>query len=92
MRLPGDVEQSNGDARDGAVVWSAPLDGSSIDVSARSVLRAGGGGSGWAGPLGTVALVLLSPGWSSASSSSCSSCAHAAAAATARYAGSTEDR
>jgi hypothetical protein len=60
VRLPGDVEQSNGDTRDGAVVWSAPLDGSSIDVSARSVLRAGGGGgSGWAAPLGTVALGLL---------------------------------
>jgi hypothetical protein len=58
VRLPGDVEQSNGDTRDGALVWSAPLDGSSLDVSARSVLRAGGG-SGWAGPLGTVALVLL---------------------------------
>jgi hypothetical protein len=58
VRLPGDVEQSNGDTRDGAVVWTAPLDGSSLDVSARSVLRAGGD-SGWAGPLGTVALVLL---------------------------------
>ena len=59
VRLPGDVEQSNGDTRDGAVVWSAPLDGSSIDVSARSVLLAGGGGSGWAARLGTAALVLL---------------------------------
>ena len=59
VRLPGDVEQSNGDTRDGAVVWSAPLDGSSIDVSARSVLRVGSGSSGWAGPLGTVALMLL---------------------------------
>jgi hypothetical protein len=59
VRLPGEVEQSNGETRDGALVWSAPLDGSSIDVSARSVLRAGGGGSGLAGPLGTLALVLL---------------------------------
>jgi hypothetical protein len=59
VRLPGDIEQSNGDTREGAVVWSAPLDGTSLDVSARSVLRAGGGNGGWAGPLGTVALVLL---------------------------------
>jgi hypothetical protein len=59
VRLPGDVDQSTGDSRDGAVVWSAPLDGSSIDVSAKSVLRAGGADSGWAGPVGTVALVLL---------------------------------
>jgi hypothetical protein len=59
VRLPGEVEQSNGDTRDGAVVWSAPLDGSSLEASVRSVLRPGGGGSGWAGPLGTVALVAL---------------------------------
>jgi hypothetical protein len=59
VRLPGEIERSNGDARDDAVVWSAPLDGSSLDVSARSVLRAGASGSGWADVLGTVAVVLL---------------------------------
>jgi hypothetical protein len=39
-------------------VWSAPLDGSVADVTARSVLSEGGGG-GWAGPVSTLALVLL---------------------------------
>ena len=58
VRLPGDVEETSGDRRDGAVVWSAPLDGSVAEVSARSVLS-GGGGGGWAGPVSTAALVLL---------------------------------
>jgi hypothetical protein len=57
VRLPGEVD-SNGDGRDGAAVWSAPLDGSTAEISARSVLRSGGGG-GWAGPVSTGALVLL---------------------------------
>ena len=58
VRLPGDVEETSGERRDGAVVWSAPLDGSVVEVTARSVLSAGGGG-GWSGPVGTTALVLL---------------------------------
>ena len=58
VRLPGDVEETSGERRDGAVVWSAPLDGSVAEVTARSVLSAGGGG-GWSGPVGTTALVLL---------------------------------
>jgi hypothetical protein len=58
VRLPGDVEETSGDRRDGTLVWTAPLDGSVADVSARSVLRPDSG-SGWAGPLGTAALVLL---------------------------------
>ena len=58
VRLPGDVEETTGEARDGALVWSAPLDGSAQDLATRAVLRADSGG-GWAGPLGTAALVLL---------------------------------
>ena len=58
VRLPGKIEDTSGDRRDGAVVWSAPLDGSAAEVTARSVLRAGSS-NGWAGPLGTTALVLL---------------------------------
>jgi hypothetical protein len=57
VRLPGEVEETSGNRRDGAVVWSAPLDGSVADVTARSVLSEGGGG--WAGPVSTLALVLL---------------------------------
>jgi hypothetical protein len=59
VRLPGDVTETSGDRRDGAVVWSAPLDGSVEEVTARSVLSEGGGGGGWAGPVSTIALVLL---------------------------------
>ena len=59
VRLPGDVEETTGDARDGALVWSAPLDGSAQDLATRTVLRADSGGGGWADPLSTAALVLL---------------------------------
>jgi hypothetical protein len=58
VRLPGDIEETTGDRGDGAVSWSAPLDGSAQDLATRAVLREGGG-SGWAGPLSTAALVLL---------------------------------
>jgi hypothetical protein len=59
VRLPGEVTETSGDRRDGAVVWSAPLDGSVAEVTARSVLSEGGSGGGWAGPVSTIALVLL---------------------------------
>jgi hypothetical protein len=59
VRLPGEVTDTSGDRRDGAVVWSAPLDGSVAEVTARSVLSEGDSGDGWAGPVGTIALVLL---------------------------------
>jgi hypothetical protein len=58
VRLPGEIEETTGDRSDGAVRWSAPLDGSAQDLATRSVLREGGG-SGWAGPVSTAALVLL---------------------------------
>ncbi|MET0910248.1 MAG: hypothetical protein ABWZ99_12315 [Ilumatobacteraceae bacterium] len=56
--LPGEIEETTGDRRDGAVHWSAPLDGSVEDLATRAVLSEGGGG-GWASALGTAALVLL---------------------------------
>ncbi len=59
LRLPGRVEQTTGSERDGAVVWNLALDGSTTDLATRSVLRAGGGGAGWAGPVATISLVLL---------------------------------
>jgi hypothetical protein len=40
------------------VRWTAPLDGSSRDLSATAVLG-GDSGSRWAGPVATGALVLL---------------------------------
>lgn len=58
LHLPGDVAETTGDQRDGAVVWQAPLDGSTTDLATRSVLSAGGGGGGGlSGILSTVALV-----------------------------------
>jgi hypothetical protein len=59
--LPGEVEQTTGDRRDGALEWDAPLDGSTVDLDTRTVQRPASGGA-WAGPLSVLALVLLM-GW-----------------------------
>jgi hypothetical protein len=56
--LPGAVEETTGDDRDGRLEWSAPLDGSSSDVATRTV-QGPSSGSAWAGPLSVLALVLL---------------------------------
>jgi hypothetical protein len=56
--LPGAVEETTGDDRDGRLEWTAPLDGSSTDVATRTVQRPSSG-SAWAGPLSVLALVLL---------------------------------
>ena len=56
--LPGAVEETTGDTRDGRVEWTAPLDGSSTDLATRTVQRPSSG-SAWAGPLSVLALVLL---------------------------------
>lgn len=59
LRLPGEIAETTGEQRDGAVVWEAPLDGSTTDLTTRSVLSAGGDddGGGLSGVLSTVALV-----------------------------------
>jgi hypothetical protein len=59
MRLPGRIEHTTGSERDGAVVWDLALDGSTTDLATAAVLRAGDDDGGWAGPVSTVALVLL---------------------------------
>lgn len=56
--LPGAVEETTGDKRDGRLEWTAPLDGSSTDLTTRTVQRPSSG-SPWAGPLSVLALVLL---------------------------------
>jgi hypothetical protein len=58
LTTPGNVEESTGDQVDGGVRWAAPLDGSSADLSTRIALGPESGSS-WAGPVATVALVLL---------------------------------
>jgi hypothetical protein len=56
--LPGAVEETTGDERDGRLEWTAPLDGSSTDLATRTVQRPSSG-SAWARPLSALALVLL---------------------------------
>jgi hypothetical protein len=59
--LPGEVDETTAQRRDGALVWDAPLDGSSVDLATTTVQRPASGGS-WARPLSVLALVLL-VGW-----------------------------
>jgi len=55
--LPGDVDATTGERRDGSLEWAAPLDGSSADLDTRAVQRPGS--DGWEGSLATIALVVL---------------------------------
>jgi hypothetical protein len=59
--LPGAVEDTTGDRGDGGLQWDAPLDGSAVELTTRTVQRPASGGS-WARPLSVLALVLL-VGW-----------------------------
>jgi hypothetical protein len=56
LTMPGEID--GGDSVDGGVRWTAPLDGSSRQLTATAVLG-GDTGSGWAGPVAAGALVLL---------------------------------
>ncbi len=56
--LPGEIESTTGTAEGGALVWEAPLDGSSVDLATTAVQRPASGGS-WAGPVSWIALLLL---------------------------------
>jgi hypothetical protein len=56
--LPGSVEETTGERRSGHLEWSAPLDGSSIDLAMRTVQRPASGRA-WARPLSVLALVLM---------------------------------
>ena len=57
LTTPGEID--GGDSIDGGVRWTAPLDGSTRELSATAVLGGDDGGSGWARPVATGALVLL---------------------------------
>lgn len=56
--LSGEVEETTGQDVDGVLTWEAPLDGTALDVTTRTVERPDDGG-GWASALATIALVLL---------------------------------
>ena len=44
---------------DDGTTWSATGDGNAVELTTSAVLDADGGGSSWAGPLATIALILL---------------------------------
>ena len=54
--LPGDIEETTGTDIDGVLEWSAPLDGSALDLTTRTVQRPA---PTWASVLSVTALVLL---------------------------------
>lgn len=56
--LPGEIDATTGESRDGALQWEAPLDGTIEDLATRAVQRPASGGS-WARPLSWLALVAL---------------------------------
>jgi hypothetical protein len=56
--LPGEVVETTGEHASGGLEWDAPLDGSNLDVLARTEQRPPPGGS-WARPLASISLVLL---------------------------------
>ena len=60
VSLPGELISSDGVQADGGVFeWVAPLDGSVASLDVQTVQRPPGSGNSWAGPLSTIALVLL---------------------------------
>jgi hypothetical protein len=59
--LPGElVSSETGTEVDGGVIeWTAPLDGTSVDLLTQTVQRPAGSGNSWAEPVSNLALVLL---------------------------------
>jgi len=55
--LAGEVEETTGQDVEGILTWEAPLDGTALAVTTRTVDRPAGGG--WADAVSTIALVLL---------------------------------
>lgn len=61
VSLPGEVisSETGTEVDDGWIEWTAPLDGTSVDLYTATVQRPAGSGGAWAGPLSKVALVAL---------------------------------
>jgi hypothetical protein len=61
VSLPGELvsAEEGTEVGDGVIEWQAPLDGSSSSLYVQTVQRPADGGASWAGPLATVALILL---------------------------------
>ncbi|MCB0968587.1 MAG: hypothetical protein KDB37_17280 [Ilumatobacter sp.] len=60
VSLPGElVSAEEGTEVDGAIEWQASLDGTQTNLYVQTVQRQEGDGATWAGPLATLALILL---------------------------------
>lgn len=60
VALPGELVSSTGtEVDDGVIEWSAPLDGTMIDVATETLQRPASETSSWAGPLSKGAFVAL---------------------------------
>ena len=64
VSLPGELvsSETGTEVGDGVIEWTAPLDGTSVDLLTQTVQRPAGSGSGWARPLSNIAFALLI-GW-----------------------------
>ena len=61
VALPGElISAETGTETDGGVIeWTAPLDGTSVNLYTATVQRPASAATNWAGPLSTVALIAL---------------------------------
>jgi hypothetical protein len=61
VSLPGELisAETGTEVDDGVIEWTAPLDGSSVNLYTATVQRPAGEVGAWAGPLSTVALTAL---------------------------------
>lgn len=61
VSLPGELisAETGTEVDDGVIEWTAPLDGTSVNLYTATVQRPASEGGAWAGPLSTAALVAL---------------------------------
>ena len=61
VSLPGELvsAETGTEVGDGVIEWTAPLDGSAVNLYTATVQRPAGSGGAWAAPLSTAALIAL---------------------------------
>jgi hypothetical protein len=61
VSLPGELisAETGTEVDDGVIEWTAPLDGTSVNLYTATVQRPASEGGAWAGPLSTAALIAL---------------------------------
>lgn len=64
VKLPGELvsAETGTEVGDGVIEWRAPLDGTTTNLYVQTVQRPASDGASWAGPVATIALILL-VGW-----------------------------